>query len=267
MREQRDPRQLPLFPELSEHVSIPSITTLPEFDRALNNLIKMSDLGAFLQINVQGLEKLYTINVPELNIPNDFLKSDVQLSPVTIHLFPAEIRNQLKKFTYEIKSFFNPKNSFRTSFGYFLFRPHFSLWKHYLDQVKKSINDYIYSELGHGNYGQYFLAHFREGYDFFRSIADITAPWEFRDKLLLKDIDAKRKTIADKHQTVFTLKPTEVDYPFEILVLKTHHIPLVLHDYIAQVQISAIFKTIHLEYLADKSIESIDDIKELIKDM
>jgi pterin-4a-carbinolamine dehydratase len=267
MREPQDPRQLPLFPELSEHASIPSITTLPEFDRALNNLIKMSDLGAFIQLNIQGLEKVYTLNLAELDIPADFLRGDTPPSPVTIHLFPSEIRNQLKKFVYEIKSFFNNKNSFRTSFGYFLFRPHFTLWKHYLDQMKKTINDYLYRELSRGQYGKYFLSHFQQGYDFLKNIADITAPWEFHPKILLKDIDAQRKVLMEKQRTVHNLKPTEVDYPFELLTAKTQHVPMVLHDYITQIQISAIFKTIHLEYLADKTIQSIDDIRALIREM
>jgi len=58
MREQLDPRQLPLFPELSKNADVASITTLPAFEKALNNLINMSDLGAFIQLNVSGLGKI-----------------------------------------------------------------------------------------------------------------------------------------------------------------------------------------------------------------
>ncbi len=267
MREQTDPRQLPLFPELSEHADVASITTLPAFEKALGNLINMSDLGAFIQLHVSGLEKLYTINLNELKIPGDFIKIGLDIQPVTVHLFPQEIRSQLKKFTYEIKSFFNDKNSFKTSFGYFLFRSHFSLWKHFLDSMKKTINDYVYKEFSHGEYGKMFLNHFDEGYDYFKQIADITSPWEFHDRLMLKDIGNLRDTYEKQNETVYSLKPTEVDYPFQYLVTKTMHIPMILHGFIDQIQVSSIFKTIHLEYLQDKSIQSIEDIQNLIKGM
>ncbi|MFQ6605548.1 MAG: hypothetical protein ACE5D8_08350, partial [Fidelibacterota bacterium] len=181
MREQLDPRQLALFPELSRNADVASITTLPAFERALNNLIRMSDLGAFIQLNTQGLEKLYTINLVETTVPMDFLKNANHLTPVTIQLFPQEIRNQLKKFTYELKSFFNEKNSFKTSFGYFLFRSHFTLWRHFLDGTKKSIQDFIYKELSHGQYGKLFLQSFNTGYNYFQEVADYTAPWQFRE--------------------------------------------------------------------------------------
>lgn len=267
MREQLDPRQLPLFPELSRNADVPSITTLPAFERALNNLIKMSDLGAFIQLNTAGFEKLYTINLPEASIPSDFLKADQSLTPLTVYLLPPENRNHLKKFTYEIKSFFNDKNSFKTSFGYFLFRSHFTLWKHFLDGIRKSISDYIYLEFSHGQYGKLFLRHFETGYNYFREAAEITAPWVFTDRLLLQDIHETRKRLIRDHETLNSLKPTEINFPFEYIVLKSLHIPLVLHDFVDQIQISAIFKTIHLEYLQDKSIESIEDIQDLIQNM
>ena len=63
MQEQTDPRQIALFPELSKHASIPSITTLPAFDKALSNLIKISDMGAFIELKIGGLERLYTLNI------------------------------------------------------------------------------------------------------------------------------------------------------------------------------------------------------------
>jgi len=42
---------------------------------------------------------------------------------------------------------------------------------------------------------------------------------------------------------------------------------MVLHEFVEQIQISAIFKTIHLEYLQDKTINSIEDLQELIRGM
>ncbi|NOZ75224.1 MAG: hypothetical protein GXO90_07570, partial [FCB group bacterium] len=65
MTETPDPRQIHLFPELSEHPDLPSITTLPEFDHALNNLIKISDLGAFIQLKIQGMDKRYSLHFHE----------------------------------------------------------------------------------------------------------------------------------------------------------------------------------------------------------
>jgi len=213
------------------------------------------------------LEKLYSVNLNEVDIPADFIKTDTPMTTSTIHLFPQDVRNQLKKFTYELKSFFNEKNSFKTSFGYFLFRSHFSLWKHFLESMKKSIDDYIFKELSHGEYGKMFLTHFEKGYSYFNSIADLRAPWEFRNRLTLKEISEVRQKVQEEHETVYSIKPTDIDYPFQYIALKTMHVPMVLHDYVDQVQISAIFKTIHLEYLQDKSIKSIEDIKNLIKDM
>ena len=65
--------QLALFPELIDSPELPSISTLPEFDRALHNLIKMSDLGAFISITVHGLDKSFSVHARELEIPEDFL--------------------------------------------------------------------------------------------------------------------------------------------------------------------------------------------------
>lgn len=267
MREPTDPNQMPLFPELSRNADIPSITTLPQFDRALGNLIRMSDLGAFIQLNVTGMDKLYTLNIKEQNIPGDFIKSDAPSASRTFYLFPGEVRNRLKKFSYDIKSFFTANNSFRTSFGYFLFRSHFSIWKIYLEESRKNLDQDLYKILGHGNYGKFFLNAVTEGYDYLKSIADLTAPWEFQDRLLLKDIDAKRKEQTESHMTVFSIPPTEVTYPIDLLVSKTLHIPLTHQEYIEQIQVSSIFKTIHLEYLVDKKIESIEDIKTLVNSM
>lgn len=267
MKEQLDPRQLSLYPELSKEPSAPSITTLPEFDKALHNLIKMSDLGAFIQLNIQGLERQYTLNLADLGIPMDFLKEDKPLDPVTIPLFPQEVVHKLKKMSYEVKSFFNAKNSFRTSFGYFLFRSHFTMWKHYLDEMKKSIHDFLFHELGHGTYGKIFLEHLQKGNAVFQTAADITAPWEFRERLLLKEIEARRKTFIEHHARLQDLRSTDIDYPFDVLILKTLHVPLTLQDYVQHIQISSIFKTIHLEDLAKETIESIDDIKKLVEEI
>ena len=267
MQEQIDPKQIALFPELSKNSAIPSITTLPAFDKALSNLIKISDLGAFIELKISGLERLYTLNVQELNIPQDFIKNDISTIPFSIHLFPNDFRNKLKKKSYEVKSFFSAPNSFRTSFGYFLYRSHFTMWKIYLEKMNKSIKETLYSDLGHGNYANYFLAHFKEGYNYIKSIVDVVSPWEFDDYIDIKKIKLRRSELYENQQTISSLKPTEVSFPFDLLIYKTNHIPISLKDYVENIQISSIFKSIHLEYLADKKITSIDDIKQLVKNV
>ncbi len=263
MSPKHNPSQLSIFPELSENLSAPSIATIPEFDNALGNLIKMSDLGAFIQINILGIEKVYSLNLYELKIPQDFLRNDSALAPLTVHLFPQQVRNELKKLTYEVKAFFNRGNSFKTSFGYFLFRSHFPQWKAFLKNQQKVINEYLLQSLSKGVFGQYFLDHFKQGYDYFHEMSDSIAPWIFRDKLLLKDIQEVRQNLNESHSTLSTLKVTELDYPFQVLVLKTAHIPMVLHQYQSQVHVHSVFKTIHLEYLAETEINTIEDVRKL----
>ena len=138
MSPKHNPSQLSIFPELSENLSAPSIATIPEFDNALGNLIKMSDLGAFIQINILGIEKVYSLNLYELKIPQDFLRNDSALAPLTVHLFPHQVRNELKKLTYEVKAFFNRGNSFKTSFGYFFISQPFSTVESFLKKSAKS---------------------------------------------------------------------------------------------------------------------------------
>jgi len=47
------------------------------------------------------------------------------------------------------------------------------------------------------------------------------------------------------------------------MVFKTMHIPMVLHHYQSQIQIHSRFKTIHLEHLIDRDINTIEDIRKL----
>ncbi|MFQ6678565.1 MAG: hypothetical protein ACE5D0_09635 [Fidelibacterota bacterium] len=263
MSPKHNPSQLSIFPELSGDVSSPSIATIPEFDKALGNLIKMSDLGAFIQINIHGIDKSYSLNLNEIQIPPDFLQK--KTTSITVHLFSNEIKNDLKNLTYDLKSFFNPGNSFNTSFGYFLFRSHFPLWKSYLKQCEQTINDYISTTLGKGVFGHYFLNLFQKGYSFIKDSADVRAPWVFRKKILLKDIQELRHQHLKNGATISSLIPTDLDYPFQLMVLKTAHIPMVLHQYQAQVHVHSVFKTIHLDYLVDIEINTIEDVRKLTK--
>lgn len=139
MADRRDDRQLSMFPEVPGTGSIPSISTMPAFEKALGNLIKMSDLGAFIQLNIQGLEKSFSLNLKDYTIPDDFIKLPSNYSPLNVHLFPQQLRNRIKKEVYDIKAFFTRGNSFKTSFGYFLFRSHFNEWKEFIQvQVLES---------------------------------------------------------------------------------------------------------------------------------
>ena len=263
MSPKHNPSQLSIFPEISGDLYAPSIATIPEFDKALGNLIKMSDLGAFIQINIQGVEKIFSLNLHELNIPIDFLKNNIPPAPITVHLFPQNTRNELKKLTYEVKAFFNRSNSFKTSFGFFLFRSHFSFWKTYLHERQEALNQYLSDTLSKGVYGQFFLDHFQQGYDYLKDAADETAPWVFRDKLLLKDIQEVRNNLIETQATLSTLLATDLDFPFQVLAMKTTHIPMVLHQYQSQIHVHSIFKTIHLEYLSDIDINTIEDVRKL----
>ena len=104
-----------------------------------------------------------------------------------------------------------------------------------------------------------------EGYELIQAVTDITAPWDFKDNILLKDIEAERKSLVEKGTTIQSLKPTEIDFPFQLIVLKTIHIPMVLHQFLHQIQILSVFKSIHLDYLADREINTIEDIRRLIE--
>jgi len=268
MTETSDPRQLYLFPELSEHPDLPSITTLPEFDHALQNLIKISDLGAFIQLNIQGMDKRYSLHFHELDIPSDFLKPEALDQPLkTFYLFPDDMRRTLKKMAYDVKAFFNSKNSFRTSFGFFLFRSHFTLWKHYLEETRKGMDKTLYNLLGQGRYNHYLYDCLKEGSNYLQQFTTEIAPWNFNLEFTIKIIEERRHALRENQVTLSALKATEITYPMDLLILKTFHFPLRVSDYVSRIQITSIFKTIHLEYLVDKEIHSIDDVKRLVEEM
>ena len=73
MSELTNPQQLSFFSELSLKSDIKSITNLSQFDNALNNLIKISEFGAFIQLKIQGLHTMYTLDLQELDVPEYFL--------------------------------------------------------------------------------------------------------------------------------------------------------------------------------------------------
>lgn len=181
MSHQESIGQLALFPELFRTPSLPSISTLPEFDKALDNLIRMSDLGAFISINVHGLDKSYSVHIRELEIQPEFLQNGRgDAVSQTYYLFPVHIRHQLRKLTYEVRSFLNSRNSFKTSFGYFLYRPYFRIWKKYVDEQKSHIERFLSDSLRGREYGKHFLTAVNCGYRFLEDVSDDPAPWDFR---------------------------------------------------------------------------------------
>ncbi|MFQ6607625.1 MAG: hypothetical protein ACE5EE_03700 [Fidelibacterota bacterium] len=264
-----EPRgQLALFPELANRPSLPSITTLPEFDRAMDNLIKMSDLGAFISVNVHGVEKSFSIHTRELEIPDDFLKEEYinGVSP-TFYLFPPEIRNQLKKLLYEITAFFNQKNSFKSPFGFFLFRPYFRIWTKFAEERKEHVEAFLEDSQRGWTYGQHFRHMFEQGYSYLQEAADNTAPWEFLESALLQDIRETRRWLKENHKTHHTLDKTTPDYPMKAVCLKTLRIPTELEGYMRQLSIHFAFKSIHLDYLKDVEIRTVEDVKRLSERM
>ena len=109
MSELTNPQQLSFFSELSLKADIKSITNLSRFDNALNNLIKISEFGAFIQLKIQGLHTMYTLDLQELDVPENFLKSNHSPTSMNISLFPEEIRDNLQRFSDEATSFLQIK--------------------------------------------------------------------------------------------------------------------------------------------------------------
>ena len=258
--------QLTLFPELIDSPELPSISTLPEFDQALHNLIKMSDLGAFISVTVHGLDKSFSVHARELEIPEDFLKDERgDAASQQIHLFPEPIRHQVRRLSYDVKGFFNKENSFRTPFGYFLFRPYFRIWSKFVREQEQRLAGFLTDALSGRTYGQHFLKAFEIGYRFLESIKDDTAPWEFSDKLLLADLQEFRKKIESENLTLHSLNKTTADFPTLAIALKTAHIPPDLASFLKQVNIQFDFKSIHLDYLRDVEIFTVNDVINLSK--
>ena len=265
MSELTNPQQLSFFSELSLKADIKSITNLSQFDNALNNLIKISEFGAFVQLKIQGLHTMYTLDLQELDVPENFLKSNHSPTSMNISLFSEEIRDNLQRFSDEAKSFFTDKNSFPTPSGFFLYRSHFTLWKYFTEQIKKSIDEFLYRKLSHGGYQKFYINCLQEGLEYVRSIAGISSSWNIPIKIEFQNIESVRRKQDRENYTIEHLNFFDQNFPLKYLVLKTKQFPLNLSGFISQVQIHTIFKSIHLGYLADKTIDSISDIKNLVQ--
>ena len=267
MSELSGTKQLSLFPELSPNAGLRHMTSPAQFDSALDNLKKINEFGAFIHLDLTGLNSTINLDFSEFKIPDHFAEQHSLKTPFLLHLFPEDLRKELHQFHEELLSFFTDKNSFTTPSGYFLYRSHYSLWKHFTEKIKKSIDEFLYIQLSHGSYRQYFIQIINNGLEYIKSNANTTIPWNFPSNLDIQFIESIRKKHVEEHTSLINLKYTDQDFPLNFIVLKTLHFPLNLSGFISHVQIHTVFKSIHLEYLVDKSINSIDDINNLLTDI
>lgn len=259
-----NPKQTVLFPDLYPDLDLPSITTLPEYDNALKNFIKISDVGAFIELYFTGLDKSYSISLSELQIPRRYRKSRHDANSPAFHLFPLSIRNQLNRFRYDARSYFNKTNSIKTSFGYFLFRQYFHLWDTHKKQFLTNVSEYLNREIGEKRYREYFKKIWSSGSIWLkehikRRFHHLLPPYD------LALIDAKRVQLQNANSTISQLDREDPDYFLHCFILKTMHIPINLDGYIDDISILSTFKTIYLEQLKNVEIESIDDIFNLLE--
>ncbi|MBN2600392.1 MAG: hypothetical protein JXR87_00210 [Candidatus Marinimicrobia bacterium] len=256
-----NPKQVVLFPELMVDMDLPSITTLPEYDRALQNFIKMSDFGAFIELNVAGMEKSFSFSLNELQVPRRYRQSRQDSNSPVYHLFPATIRNHLNRLKYDARSFFNRTNSVKTSYGYFLLRQYFYLWDLHRKNFKSNVIEYLQQEIGELRYQKYFTSSWNEAVDWLRT----GIKRKYHHLLPAADIAQIRKDrerLNAVNMTISHLDREEPDYFYNCFVLKTAHIPTDLEDYINGISIFSTFKTIHLEQLKKTEINSLEDLLE-----
>ncbi|MFA4839019.1 MAG: hypothetical protein WC703_06055 [Candidatus Neomarinimicrobiota bacterium] len=259
-----NPKQTVLFPELFEDAFLPSITTLPDFDQALENFVRLSDFGALIDLNFHGIDKSYSLRLDEIQIPPKYLKTRTEnLSPV-FNLFPAEIRNQINRMKYDVRSFFTRANHLKTPYGYFLFRKYFHKWDiHKKDKIEE-LREYFKNEIGETAYEEYFRQLWHAGIDWVKSNLAEIHPY-----ILTVDPDkqlpGERQNLKDSGTTINQLGRNDRDLIVRFLILKMMHIPQTLAEYTDGISILSMFKTIHLDYLKDVKIESIEDIEQLFQ--
>jgi len=258
-----NPNQIVLFPDLFDDIPLPSITTLPDFDHALSNFVKLADFGAFIDLNFSGLEKSYSLKLSDLKIPAGLLTATDNGSPV-FQLFPLKIHKGLKRLKYETRAFFTKRNSFRTHFGYFLLRQYFHRWDVHRKDMQAAIIRFVNDEIGPDAYQRYFEKIWLSGCHWLAAQLQASHPYELPG-FNLPHQQTIRNEILTTEATLSSLDPESPNYLVLALALKTLHIPLRCEDYQGGIVISSTFKTIHLEYLKDTTIETLDDIKALFE--
>ncbi|MFH1250560.1 MAG: hypothetical protein V1715_05620 [bacterium] len=256
-----NPKQAVLFPDLMADLDLPSITTLPEYDKALRNFIKMSDFGAFIELNVSGMEKSFSFSLNELQIPRRYRQTRQDSSSPVYHLFPATIRNHLNRLKYDARSFFNRTNSVKTSYGHFLLRQYFHLWDLHRKYFMSNVVEYLQQEIGEQRYQKYFTGAWSEAVSWLRT--GIKRKYHhLLPSADIAQIRRDRERLNSVNMTISHLDREDPDYFQNCFILKTVHIPIDLADYINGISIFSTFKTIHLEQLKKTDIDSLEDLLE-----
>ena len=259
-----NPQQTVLFPGLVTGSDLPSITTLPEYDTAIQNFIKMSDYGAFIELNVVGIEKSYSLSLNELQIPRRYRKQQRDIASPIFHLFPSIVRNHLGRLKYDARSFFNKNNSVKTSFGYFLFRQYFYLWDSHRKQYLANFSDYLNREIGEKHFQKYYKSVWSEGTEWLRPF--IRRKYQHHlPPAEINTIQRRRERLQAAGSTISQLDRDAPDFFLNGFILKTMHIPITLADYIDGINIQSTFKTIHLEHLKNMAIEDFEDLLALFE--
>jgi len=261
-----NPKQTVLFPDLFQDANLPSITTLPEFDRALSNFIQLADFGAFIDLSLSGIDKSFSLQLHEMRIPRRFLARGSNISSPVFHLFPQSIRNELKRFSYEVRAFFGPANSIKTPVGYFLFRNFFHRWDLHRKKVTDQIHDYLDLEIGPDRYTDSFVRMCEQGQKWILSHLKRRHLYE-KKRIHLDLLIQHRNRLAEDEITISQLDRNSSNFLFDFLLLKSMHVPATFAEYAAGISIVSTFKTIHLEYLTDIQIETTDDIKDLVTNL
>jgi hypothetical protein len=259
-----NPNQIVLFPDLFDDQVLPSITTLPDFDHALENFVRMADFGTFIQLSMHGIDKSYSLNLNELKLPALYLIEKPLYNSPIYHLFPLQIRKYLNHFKYEVKAFFTPQNSIKTAIGYFLFRNYFRRWDLHRKKVLDRILNFLNVEIGKDLYKQYLEQIWNAGNDWIKANLSKGCPYVLADVTYINDRERVQRLTAN-NITLHQLDREDADFLIDCFILKTAHIPRTLAEYIQNISISYSFRTIHLEYLKDITIESIEDIECLFK--
>ncbi len=257
-----DPKQGVLFPDQHIDEDLPSIKTLPDFDLALENYIKLSDFGAFVQLNFKGIEKSYSLNTKELKIKNIFLKQDYSNNSPVFSLFPQDIVNHLNRIKYETRSFFNEQNSIKTQFGFFLFRRYFHRWYLHRKKVLQRVSEFLAIEIGEKQYQKYYTLNLARGINWLKSLLNKNAPFDINN-FSFEDIHLFPEKMKPQATTIYQLDKKDPDFLSKALVIKTSHIPRTIKEYEKGIKIVSAFKTIHLDYLKGVRIDSVEDIENL----
>lgn len=258
-----NPKQTVLFPDLISDVDLPSISTLPEYDKAIQNFIKLSDFGAFVELNVTGIEKSFSFSLNELHVPRRYRQSRRDMSSPVFHLFPASVRNHLNRLKYDARSFFNRTNSIKTTFGYFLLRQYFQMWDRHRKAFKENIVNYLQTEIGDRRYQKYFTTAWNEAATFLKT----GVKRKFRHLIPSADVETirtERDRLSRVNMTISHLDYEDQNYFQNCFIIKTLHIPVDLEDYINGISIRSTFTTIYLEHLKNIDIEKRDDLLEFL---